>query len=87
MSPAGPGVESRAAGPTAPAATAGPWGVTATPPVQAAGQDRHVPEHAPAPAGPAAPGGPAAKVDLDALAKQVYTVLKRRLAGERRRAL
>lgn len=83
----GPVAEVGSAGPTSPSAPAGPWSVTTTPPpIQAAGADRQVPDqHASAPTGPAAIGG-APKVDLDTLAKQVYTVLKRRLAGERRRA-
>jgi hypothetical protein len=44
---------------------------------------REVPAPAAAPAGEA-PGAP--PVDVDALARQVYTILKRRLSGERRRA-
>lgn len=79
--------EAGAEGPAAPSANAGQWPVTTTPPIQAAGAGRQVPDQpTPEPKGPATPGGPAPKADLDALAKQVYTVLKRRLAGERRRA-
>ena len=64
-----------------------PWPVTTTAPIQRAGEERHQGERATGPHGTAPGPGAAAKVDLDALAKQVYTVLKRRLAGERRRAL
>lgn len=75
----------REAAPSDPRAT--PWPVTTTPPIQRAGEERHQGEQASKPHGPEPGHEAAAKVDLDALAKQVYTVLKRRLAGERRRAL
>ena len=74
-------------GTASPSTNAGRWPVTTTAPIQAAGADRQVPDQPTHdPHGPATPGGPPGKIDLDALAKQVYTVLKRRLAGERRRA-
>ena len=54
--------------------------------VQAAEKNRSLPQPAPAPSS-AAPAAQRAEPepDLDALAKQVYDVLKRRLAAERRR--
>jgi len=54
-----------------------------------AGAERSVPEGGGAGvAGEATPQGPGGgKVDLDSLARQVYTILRRRLAGERRRNL
>ena len=56
------------------------------PAVRRAPSDRHVPDqHAQGAEAGAAPGG--AKPDLDLLARQVYTILKRRLDGERRRAM
>ncbi len=84
MESAEPAESTAAAGHTAEAAFPATAGVPA---VRLAPSDRHVPEapaHGGAEAG-AAPGG--AKPDLDLLARQVYTILKRRLDGERRRAM
>jgi hypothetical protein len=52
--------------------------------VQLAETARSLDDDVPQPAPAAAPGA-APTPDLDALARQVYTVLKQRLAAERRR--
>jgi len=54
------------------------------PALQRAAIERSVPEAAAAPDHRPPEHGPPAP-DIDALARQVYDVLKRRLAGERRR--
>lgn len=66
-------------------APSGSNGSTAPAPVHRAAADRSVDE-SPAPSTAAAPAaGPEPPPDLDTLARQVYDVLKRRLAAERRR--